>query len=357
MKIKLLILFILFTFLLPLLAFVIIKSVTFIGMAYGVSIVLFLCSVVGFALNMLKRKSLRWYLIFLIASCSLLIFVGTTPLRMYTGIHSSAVIGFFLFFILLYFMLKKYEERLKAKYILISALIGCSLIQVPMRIISFQDTLISLPDYLFHLLGIVSGYLFYFSRRSFRIIILACSLLSCFFLYFKGFDIWLHRLSFNTFTGIIKEDHTEYNLMFQTNTGDTLALSDFEGKYLLLDCWYTHCGVCYDRMPGIQQLYDNYKQNPEIEIYAMHSFRKEGWRKSDPSENYTTGSEILKTRDFSFPCLSIDFDSPVLKELGVNGYPTVLIFDKQSNLIFRGSIENAKKIVKKLLKENTKDEK
>ena len=56
----------------------------------------------------------------------------------------------------------------------------------------------------------------------------------------------------------------------------------------------------------------------------------------------------MENRSFSFPCLAIDIDNPVLKELGVNSYPKVLIFDKQSNLIFRGSIENASNYIKKL---------
>ena len=272
-------------------------------------------------------------------------------MRGYSSEKICAVVVFVLYFLYINIVLKKHIFQLRGGYILSACLIGCSLLQVLLRIIWPLRTLGTLPDFLFHLLGIVLGYMFYFSNRNFRIIILAFSFSSCSFLYFKGYSMWFNKLSFNTFTGIIKEDNQEYNLMFQTNTGDTLSLSNFKSKYLLLDCWYTYCGGCYKKMPEMQQLYDDYKQNPEISMYAMHSFMKETIR-NDPPENYTTGSEIVEKKGFSFPCLSIDIDNPVLKELGVNVYPTVLIFDKQSNLIFRGNIKNAKNRIKKLLKEN-----
>ena len=266
--------------------------------------------------------------------------MATAPLRM-VSLKACAVVTFILFFFFQYFISKKYQEILNKEFLLFFSLIGASLLQVPLRLWMWYSYLVSLPDFLFHLFGIVLGYLFYKSNKIIRVNILAFSFLCCLFLYFKGYDMWLHKLNFETFTGKI-ENTQNYDFDFQTNSGDTLSLSDFKGKYLLLDCWYTYCGVCYKKMPNVQQLYDNFRQNPEVSIYAMHSFIK-----NDP-EDYITGSEILEKRGFRFPCLSIDIDNPVLKELGVNAYPTVLIFDKESNLIFRGSIENASICIKKL---------
>ena len=285
-------------------------------------------------------------LFFLIMLYALLIALIIIPLRMISFMTCS-VIAFVLYFIFVYIVSKKFSSRLKESYILLACLLGCSILDLPLRILQFSSTLVSFPDFLFHLFGILMGYLFYKSNRIVRISILAFSLLSCLFLYYKGYDMWLHKVSFGTFTGKI-ESKQSYDLFFQTNSGDTLSLSDFKGKYLLLDCWYTYCGVCYQKMPEMQQLYDNYKQDPEISIYAMHSFMKKSMR-NVPLEDYTTGSEILKKKGFNYPCLSIDIESPVLKELGVDVYPTVLIFDRQSNLIFRGSIENASNSIKKLL--------
>jgi len=281
----------------------------------------------------------------LIVLYALLIELATFPLRAISFMICS-VVTFVLFFLFIIFVLKKYSSQIKGTYILLACLIGASILQLPIRITNFSGTLISLPDFLFHLLGIVLGYLFYKSGKVFRITILAFSLSSCLFLYFTGYDLWIHQLNYGTFTGIIDNDNKEYNLRFRTNSGDSLSLSDFKGKYLLLDCWNTYCGVCYKKMPEMQRLYDAYKGNDNIVISSMHSYMR------DRNEDYNAGSEILKKEGFTFSCLEIDIKDPVLKEMGVNAYPTVLIFDKQSKLIFRGDIENAKKRIEKLLKED-----
>jgi len=106
-------------------------------------------------------------------------------------------------------------------------------------------------------------------------------------------------------------------------------------------------------MPEVQKLYDIYKGNTDVVIGSMHSYMKNTeklFNDKEKNENYTTGSKILKGRNYTFPCWAIAADDPVLKEMGVNSYPTVLIFNKQSKLIFRGSIKNAKNQIEKLLK-------
>jgi ABC-type glycerol-3-phosphate transport system permease component len=89
-----------------------------------------------------------------------------------------AVVTFILFFLFMNILFRKYSEELKSEYILISALIGCSLLQIPLRI-WLPDTLVSLPDFLFHLLGIIMGYLFYKSNKTGKTVVLTVSLASC----------------------------------------------------------------------------------------------------------------------------------------------------------------------------------
>jgi hypothetical protein len=42
-------------------------------------------------------------------------------------------------------------------------------------------------------------------------------------------------------------------------------------------------------------------------------------------------------------------ENPILEKLGVKGYPTVLLFDRDSKLIFRGSVETVKDYIEKIL--------
>ena len=297
-----------------------------------------------------------FFLIFLYA---LLIDLATMPLRGLRGFGTSAcsVVTFILYFIFIYIVLKKYTYQLKGIYILLASLLGASILQLPLRVVHFSVTLGTLPDFLFHLLGIVMGYLFYKSNRFFRVITLVFSLACCLFLYFKGYEMWYNKLDFNTFTGTVADDGKVYNLTFQTNAGDTLSLTDFKSKYLLLDCWYTYCGFCYMAMPEVQKLYDTYKADERVAIMSMHNYLKNEEKRTNgrrKDEDYTTGLRILKENNYTFPCLAIDMDDPVIKKLGIKAYPTVLIFDRQSHLIFRGDIKDAAKRIEQLLKESEK---
>lgn len=288
----------------------------------------------------MKTKFKNLFLIFLL---SLGIELITSPLRGYYGFMTCSVVTFVIYFISVYYVLKKQHDSIKSFYILIAFLLGCSVLALPLHIADFKGTLVSFPDYIFHLLGIIMGFCFYFSNKYKRIIILVFSVSMCVFLYFKGYDMWLHKISYETFTGVIEPKQVD-SFQFQSAEGDTISIQDFKGKYVLVDCWYTYCGICYKKMPQVQELYDRYKDKSETVIFALHS------RISDKEENSNTGSNILSTSmGLTFPCFSIDIDNPVLKELGVNSYPTVLIFNKKSELVFRGSIENASRYITDIL--------
>jgi thiol-disulfide isomerase/thioredoxin len=156
--------------------------------------------------------------------------------------------------------------------------------------------------------------------------------------------MWINKLSYGSFTGKIdKVEITDFR--FQNTEGDTLSLNDYRGKIVVVDCWYTHCGVCYKKFPEVQAFYDKFKGNPEIVFFALHSRTKNKGEKETPEKGY----EILKDEGYTFPCFSIDIDEPKLKELGVDRYPIVLIFDKENNMIFRGNIRNVEKFINKIL--------
>jgi thiol-disulfide isomerase/thioredoxin len=288
--------------------------------------------------------------IFLIFTVSILIELLITPFRgiMLTdstcGIILSLLLGFIFAFFWTAFCLKKYDKILRPLRIFILVLAGLSCLHVPVRILDFSGTLGTLPDFLFHLLGALLGYIAHTKSNRIRMIIFVAGLIPCLFMFFKGYNLWRHKLSFETYTGRL-DNIRRYDFQFQTATGDTLSLDSFKGRYLLLDCWYTYCGVCYVKMPKVQKLYDKYKDDNRIAIYAMHTRMS----RDNRQETCATGAQILKENDYSFPCFSIDKNNPVLKTLGVDGYPTVLIFDQEGQLFFHGNIENAAKYVSKLL--------
>lgn len=71
----------------------------------------------------------------------------------------SSIVGFTVIFFITLFALKKYSE-LNRLLILLSIWLGVSILEIPARII-LEDTIGSLPSYVYWCLGIVFGYAFW----------------------------------------------------------------------------------------------------------------------------------------------------------------------------------------------------
>lgn len=273
--------------------------------------------------------------------------VALSPLRGYVSLMASTVVGFAVYFIFTAVVIKKYTYAFKPTHLLLAVILGCSIFPVPAHTLYFNSSLSSLPDYIMHLLGILAGYWFILSNRKYvKTTIVMLSIILCVFVYFKGYFMWIHNLNFGTFTGLVTDTPPTSEIAFLTIQGDTVTLESFKGRYLVLDCWYTYCGVCYKKFPEVQVFYDRYKKHPEVTFYAVHS-RMVNRKRAE--ESISAGNTILLEKGYTFPCLSIDIDNPVLQELGVNRYPTVLIFNKTSELIFKGNMENASQYIADIL--------
>lgn len=66
----------------------------------------------------------------------------------------------------------------------------------------------------------------------------------------------------------------------QTLKGETVALSDFKGKYVLLDFWGTWCMPCRKEIPDLKKMYDSFhdkkfKDASNFEIISI-ALEKEG---------------------------------------------------------------------------------
>lgn len=60
--------------------------------------------------------------------------------------------------------------------------------------------------------------------------------------------------------------------------GKELALSDFRGKYVVLDFWASWCGDCRRDIPNIKALYENYSKNGVEFVGVSFDDNAERWQ-------------------------------------------------------------------------------
>lgn len=287
-------------------------------------------------------KIIRIFIPFFLA---LLISVLILPLRSISTLISTFV-GFFAFYILTLGLEYIYRGKLSRIKLFLSILVGGSIVQIITRSVYYYvDTIGSLPDFIITLLGIVLAYISLYLSRSGKIAIFFVGVGIGIFMYIKGYDLWFNQLDFDTPNGRITKPLNDIdNFKFQNQYGDTLSLADFNSRYVIIDVWHTHCNVCYEKMPKVQTLYEMCKSITEAEVISLHGrWDKEG-------ETVASGTEIVRSKNYSLPCYSINIENALLKYLGIRVYPTVLIVNvKDEKLIFRGNIELAERYLKELI--------
>lgn len=275
-----------------------------------------------------------------VSALSILVFFLVMPVRLlpttdsFNALYLSSAFGLCLYFVLTYYCAKRNSLILSPATTTIIVTAVFLAFQLPVRLIDFQGTLATLPEAVVHFIGIVLGFFCYSRKISFKIAVVI-AIIPCCALWLGGMKAFHNRLSFGTFNGIISQQSIP-DFKMLNNIGDTLSLYDFKNKYLILDCWNKSCGICFKKFPELQTFYENIRVNPEIRLYALYN--------SFDSFETTNPFDLIKNRSYTFPVLSF-IDNSIVTTLGVNYYPTVLIFNKESKLIFRGDLESAEKVI------------
>ena len=120
---------------------------------------------------------------------------------------------------------------------------------------------------------------------------------------------------------------------------DLITNSSFQNKVVLLDFWYTGCGACFEKFPQVQAAYDRYENDPSVAIFAVDV----------PIEEDTPGQafQVIKDEGYSFPVVIVK-DEELPKKFGVKYYPTTFVIDRSGQIVFKGDIAGAVKMVEEL---------
>ena len=61
------------------------------------------------------------------------------------------------------------------------------------------------------------------------------------------------------------------NFTLPNTQGEDVSLTDFEGKFVLVNFWSTECTICRAELTTMQDLYDQMSNDGRLEIIAIHA--------------------------------------------------------------------------------------
>ncbi|MFP4642561.1 MAG: TlpA family protein disulfide reductase [Dehalococcoidia bacterium] len=105
------------------------------------------------------------------------------------------------------------------------------------------------------------------------------------------------------------------DFQFQNPNGETLFLSDIQGKAVLLNFWQTRCPPCVNEMPYLQQVYEEWADKG-LEVLAINV-----------GEGASKVEEFMESNDLSLPVL-LDTNLSVAQLYRVQAFPTTFLTDK-----------------------------
>lgn len=97
-------------------------------------------------------------------------------------------------------------------------------------------------------------------------------------------------------TELLKPGTEAPDFALQTPDGKTVKLSDYRGKYVVLDFWASWCPDCVKDIPNIKRLYADYKERGIEFIGVSFDDNKEKWASALAKHGieYTQVSELKK---------------------------------------------------------------
>lgn len=282
----------------------------------------------------------KYFFIFLYSVCLQLTI--SFLIRQYLGIEASSFIGFIAYFFLQVFLSKTKNDidPFRICLVIISAIL---ILQLPLRITSFESTSITFIDFIFNLLGAPFALLLYrlnnqkIRKYSIAMLFLLVAVSS---IYIN--ELWRNKINYGTYTGHISPKKI-IDLTGIDEDGKRVASSSFKNKTVLIDFWNTSCSVCFKKFPILQEANNSFKNDSNFVILAANHPLN--------GDSKNQAFEMIKKRNYTFKTFILDNDK-VASKVGVNSFPTTIIINKEGNMIFFGAIEAAIKKLEEIKRDN-----
>ena len=110
-----------------------------------------------------------------------------------------------------------------------------------------------------------------------------------------------------------------------TDDGGTVTLSDFKGKYVLLDFWASWCGPCRHENPNVVKAFNSYKGKnfTILSVSLDQPGKKDKWMKAIHDDHLTWNH----VSDLKF------WNNDAAKLYGIQAIPQNLLLDPDGKII------------------------
>ncbi len=132
--------------------------------------------------------------------------------------------------------------------------------------------------------------------------------------------------------------------------GKPLSLSDYKGKYVLLDFWASWCVPCRKGNPHLLSLYSKYKSKGfEIIGISDDDGKPEAWKKAVEQDKIGVWKHVLRGLNMEKRMKGEKYDSDISDYYGIHSLPTKILIDPNGMIIGRygGGGENDEAMDKK----------
>ena len=139
---------------------------------------------------------------------------------------------------------------------------------------------------------------------------------------FASLKFVVHKIATNERApNLVYDPQPAPDLLYRTLNGQPLHLASTKGKVVFLDLWGTWCIQCVAEMPTIQQLYNHYRNDPDVEFLIVS-------RMDSPSavRAYARRNHL----DLPF-YLTHDDDIPPTMQL--HQFPSTFLYDRNGRMV------------------------
>jgi len=112
------------------------------------------------------------------------------------------------------------------------------------------------------------------------------------------------------------------DFVFKDILGNTYTPEDIKGKVVVINLWFISCAPCIEEMPELNKLVKEYENNDSVLFLALALDEK------GPRLN-----TFLETHVFNYNIVP-DSQDYIIKKLQTNSFPTHIVLDKNSNVVF-----------------------